>query len=108
LSKSISRLGIVGVTVSVEIADKTYGAGTAHFMSVSSRLPDSSEGLAMTCDEVIEDGLEKYLAAWQTLMQARLASTEITTEEYKTETRRVLSRIKKVKALYKKLVSEDV
>jgi len=96
------------VTVSVEIADKTYGAGTAHFMSVSSHLPDSVEGLAMTGDEVIEDGIEKYLAAWQTLMQVRLASTQIETEEYKTETQRILRRIKKVKALYRKIIAEDV
>jgi GTP cyclohydrolase FolE2 len=107
MSKPISKLGITGVTVSVQIADTSYGAGATHFTSVSSRLPDNVEGLQMSADEVIQDGIDKYLAAWQVVMQARLAESAISVREYKNETMRVLTRIKQVRALYKKLVQAE-
>ena len=104
MPKPLSKLGIVGVTVSVQIADTSYGAGTTHFVSVSSRLPDTAAGLPMTEDEVIQDGIDKYLAAWQTVMQARLDETLITSQDYKDETRRVLRRVKQVRVLYQKIL----
>ena len=107
MSKPISKLGICGVTVSVQIADTSYGAGTTHFTSVSSRLPDNAEGLHLSADEVIQDGIDKYLAAWQVVMQARLAESSISAREYKNETKRVLLRIKQVRALYKKMVQAE-
>lgn len=102
-NSSLSKLGVSAVTVSVEIADKSYGSGKSTFMSVGSRLPESDVGLPLSLDEVIDDGLEKYMAAWQTLMQASLVQGEIGSEDYKLATRKALRRIKQVRALWHKL-----
>jgi len=105
MSKPLSKLGVTGVTVSVEIADVSYGAGEKRFCSVSSRLPEGVEGLPLTTDEVIEDGIDKYFAAWQTLMQAALATNQIESSEFKAQTTSALRRIKKVRAIYRQLVA---
>jgi len=105
--KPLSKLGITGVTVSVEIADKNYGSGQSDFMSVSSRIPDGMPGLPMDMDTVIGDGLDKYFAAWQTLLQAALASGRIDQADYMEQTRRFLTRVEKVRVLYRKMVKAE-
>ena len=107
MGKSMSELGITGITVSVEIADKSYGAGQTSFMAISSKLPEGTPGLPWDTDAVIGDGMDKYFAAWQTLLQAALASGQLTQAEYVEQTQRFLTRIKKVRALYKKLVERQ-
>ena len=107
MSEPISKLGVTGVTVSVEIADKSYGAGQTDFMAVSSKLPEGTPGLPWDMEMVIGDGLDKYLAAWQTLLQAALASGRIEQGDYEEQTRRFLARVGKVRNLYKKLVTRQ-
>lgn len=107
MNKPASRFGISAVTVSVEMADKNYGSGQSDFMSVGSRLPETAEGLDMSIDDVIQDGLHKYFAAWQTLMQAAWASGRIDRDIYETETKNTLRRLKKVRALYKRVLQAD-
>ena len=108
MSEPLSKFGVTGVTVSVEIADVSYGAGQKRFCSVSSRLPDGVEGLPMTSSEVIDDGIKKYFAAWQTLLQAALATNQIESSEFKAQPRSALRRIKKVRAIFKRIVAEEV
>jgi hypothetical protein len=89
------------------MADKSYGSGESLFMAVGSRLPESAAGLPLTADEAIEDGLDKYLVAWQTLMQAALAEGRISVGDYKKQTANVLHRVKQVRELYRKLVKAE-
>lgn len=104
MSKPMSRFGISAITVSVELSDKNYGTGSSSFMSIGSRLPDNAQGLPLSIDEAIEDGLDKYLAAWQTLMQAALANNQIESGEYVRQTKRYLRRIETVRRLYRKVL----
>jgi hypothetical protein len=105
--KPLSKLGISAITVSVEIADKTYGSGESLFMSVGSRLPESTPGLPLTADEAIDDGIDKYLVAWQTLLQAALAEGRISQGDYKRQTVNTLHRVKQVRELYRRIVKAE-
>lgn len=102
-AKPLSVLGVSSVSVSVELADMNYGSGEKNFMSISSKIPDGAEGLPLDMETVMGDGLDKYFAAWQTLLQAALASGRISQTTYVKQTELYLSRIKKVRALYKKI-----
>jgi hypothetical protein len=100
----MGRLSIHGVTVSVDFGDKVYGQGNGRFMSASSKIPEGSEGIPIDeADEAVRDGIDLYFTAWQTLMQTRYASGEITAAEYKQQTASFLVRIKKIAAIYEQL-----
>jgi len=103
----MSKLGITGVTVSIEMSDKTYGSGTSSFCSVSSRLSDKADPVSMSMDEVVQDGVDKYLAAWQTLMQAALTTGQIESDQFQAQTKQALRRVGKVRALYQKIVKRE-
>ena len=97
-------LSIHGVTLSVDFGDKDYGRGTGRFMSVSAKVPAESEGIPLEdADDIMRDGAEMYLTAWQTLMQVRCASGEISGPEYKRQTAAFLSMIGKLQMLYRKI-----
>ena len=97
-------LSIHSLTVSVDFGDKVYGKGNGRFMSVSAKVPDNSPGIPLDqSGEVMVDGVEMYLTAWQTLMQTRYASGEIDGNEYKRQTAAFLVRIEKIRALYHKI-----
>jgi hypothetical protein len=100
----MAKLTITGITVSVDLADKTYGSGKGSFMSASARVPEGETGIPLEDgDQVISDGLDLYLAAWQTMLQGRLAAGEITSADYRKQTATFLSRLDKVKALYQRV-----
>jgi len=97
----MSELRITGVTVSVDFGDKSYGNGIKSFFSVSSKVPEASPGIPLHCsDEVMNDGIDLYLIAWQGLLQSRYASGEISAAEYKVKTAGFLARIDSIKRLY--------
>jgi len=78
----MSKLGITGLTLSIEFGDTSYGAGTKSFMNLSARAP---EGDPIPIDDpvqAIEAGLDLYLTAWTTLMMGRRGVGTITKEEY--------------------------
>jgi hypothetical protein len=100
----MGRLSIHGVTVSVDFGDKTFNKGNGRFMSASSKVPDRTEGIPIAeADEAVRDGIDLYFTAWQTLMQTRYATGEITAAEYKQQTASFLVRIKKIAAIYEHL-----
>lgn len=105
----MSALAIHGVTVSVDWGDKSYGNGNGRFMSVSAKVPDGSAGLPLDqIDEVMQDGAEMYLTAWQTLMQTRYATGEITAADYKQQTAAFLIRIERIRQLYQKIKGKSI
>jgi hypothetical protein len=91
-------LQITGLTLSVEFGDMEYNKGTKSFMNLSARCP---EGAAIPLDnpnEAIIAGLDMYLTAWTTLMNARLASRIINKTEFETGMLDLKKRIGTLKA----------
>jgi hypothetical protein len=102
-------LSIHGVTVSVDFSEKNYGSGNGRFLSASSKVPGDSEGIPLDkADEVMSDGVELYFTAWQTLMQTRFATGEITGSDYKRQTAAFMVRIERIQALYKKIRGKSI
>ena len=97
-------LTVHGITVSVDFGDNSFGNGNGRFMSVSAKVPSDSGGIPLTQpDEIISDGVEMYLTAWQTALQTRYATGEIDGPEYKRQTAAFLVRIDRIKALYQRI-----
>ncbi len=102
----MGMLNIHGITVSVDYGDKVYGTGNGRFMSVSAKVPADSEGVPLEdADDIVRDGVEMYLTAWQTLLQTRYATGEISGPEYKQHTAAFLLRIERIQALYHRIKS---
>jgi len=78
----MSKLGITGLTLSIEFGDTSYGAGTKSFMNLSARANDGDPIPLDDPAQAIEAGLDLYLTAWTTLMTARRGVGTITKEEY--------------------------
>lgn len=95
----MSELAIHGVTVSVDFGDKQFGNGNGRFMSASTKVPDDAVGKSP--DQAMKDGLELYFTAWQTLMQTRCATGEISGTDYKLQTADFLLRIARIGEIYK-------
>lgn len=90
---------ITGMTLSVEFADTQYGAGTKSFLNLHARVP---EGEAVPVDnpqEAISAGLDMYLTAWLTLMNARRAvkTVEMSKEDYDKYADSIKERIQRLK-----------
>ncbi len=100
---TVSKLSVTSVSLSVEVADKSYGSGTSSFMSLTAKAPDSGLPLEDTVT-LIDGGLEMYLIAVETLMAGRLATEQITEEFYKTFVGNATQRIAKVREFLKKTV----
>lgn len=99
-------MAITSVTVTCEIADKNYGSGTRGVTSIAAK--ESDPGIPMDrAQEVMADGIELYLTAWQTLLQTRYAMGEMDGMEYKRQTAAFLLRIVRVQALYQKIKNKS-
>lgn len=101
----MDTLTIHGVTVSVDFGDKNYGNGNGRFMSASTKVPETAEGIS--ADTAMRDGIELYLTAWQTLMQTRYATGDLSLDDYKTQTAAFLLRIERIGQLYQKIKNKS-
>ena len=100
----MSDLHIVGLTVSCDLSDKVYGNGTGRFFSVSAKVPEGSTGIPISeAEDIVRDGVNLYFTAWQTLMQTRYATGDISAAEFKALTAQFLVRIKKIATIYDQL-----
>ena len=89
---------IKSISVSLELADKNYGTGMAHYANLQAYVDDA--GLDQVND-VIEAGLMLYIAAWRTLMAGQLVTKlgTMTGNEVREIMGKINSRLGKVKAL---------
>jgi hypothetical protein len=62
---------IKSISVSLELSDKNYGTGMAHYANVQAHVDDA--GLEQVND-VIDAGLMLYVAAWRTLIAGQLVT----------------------------------
>ena len=69
---------IVGLTISVDLADKSYGAGSESFMSLQGKYPDPT-----MLEDVLVDGLDMYFAAWKSLLSGRYATGVLSGPDFK-------------------------
>lgn len=100
----MSKLTIQKLVLSVDFGDKEYSKGNGRFASISAGVPEGEEGIPIANgDELITDGIEMYLTAWQTMMQTRYATGDISADTYKTQTAAFLVRIERIRQLYKKI-----
>jgi hypothetical protein len=89
---------IKSISVSLELSEKNYGTGMAHYANVQAHVDDA--GLEQVND-VIDAGLMLYVTAWRTLMAGQLV-TKLGTmggKEVREVMGKINSRIGKVKAL---------
>lgn len=100
----MSVLSVHSVTVSVEFGDKDYGRGNGRFMSAFAKVPEGHPGQPLDDPEpVIQDGIDLYFAAWQSLMQTRAATGEIGLRDYAMETAAFRLRLNRVRELHQKI-----
>jgi hypothetical protein len=97
---------ITGVTVSVEFGfDQDFGRGTKSFANVSGKYPDHGKPLS-SVDEVIEDGIDMYFAAWKTVLASRFTTGVINREEFTRILASSTLRLDKIKRFLKKTDAE--
>jgi len=88
----------------VDWGDKNYGNGSSRRFTVMSHVPDGTDGVPISSsDEIMQDGVEMYLTAWQTALQTRYANGDIDSNEYKRQTASFLVRIRAIQGLYQKI-----
>jgi|GEM_PF-3311465 len=89
---------IKSISVSLELADKTYGTGLSNYANIQAHVDDASID---QINDVIDAGLMLYVAAWRTLMAGQLVTMLGTMKgvELREVLGKVNSRLPKVKAL---------
>jgi hypothetical protein len=98
----MSKPIIIGITVSVDIADKDYGKGTDGFFSLKGQYPDPA-----SLDHVLVDGLDMYFAAWKSLMCGRYATGVVSGPEFKATVAKTEVKFNKIRTFLLKEASSD-
>jgi hypothetical protein len=99
----MSKAGVTGVTVSVEFGDTSYGAGSKSFTNLQAKFPEPTEEL----DDVVDQGLDLYFAAWKTLLAGRWATGVIDTETFKAQLAATTEKIEKARKFLRKKAHEQ-
>lgn len=98
----MSQIQINGITISVDIGDKEYGKGQNAFMNIQGKYPDGLpiEGL----EDVMQDGLDMYFAAWRTILAGRYSSGQLSGTEFKEALAATTTRVEKIRKYLRKPV----
>ena len=96
---------IKSISVSLELADKTYGTGLSNYANIQAYVDDASLD---RINDVIDAGLMLYVAAWRTLMAGQLVTKlgRMTGNEVREVMGKINSRLGKVKALLNEVNGE--
>jgi hypothetical protein len=96
---------IKSISVSLELADKTYGTGLANYANLQAYVDDANLD---QINDVIEAGLMLYVAAWRTLMAGQLTTKlgRMTGNDVRDVMGKINSRLGKVKALLRDVNGE--
>lgn len=62
---------IKSISVSLELSDKNYGTGMAHYANVQAYVDDAA---LEQINDVVDAGLMLYVTAWRTLMAGQLVT----------------------------------
>ncbi len=94
----MSKLQITKISLDVELSDKTYGNGTASRMFLSAE-PAVEKLTTKDAPTIIDQGLDLFMIAVETLMAGRLAVESITDEQYKSFIETATRRLKEIRAM---------
>ncbi len=73
----MGKFAVTGMTVSVEVADINFGAGTKYFTNISAKVPDDA-GLSLDSpEEILSSGLDLFETVYKSVTLARCASSNI-------------------------------
>lgn len=97
----MSKLGITGVTLSIEFGDTEYGAGTKSFMNLQARIPDGEPVPVDNASQIIDEGLMMYFTAWKTLMAGRASCGVIKRTDFEEFHGKVVKRVALVQEFLK-------
>ena len=98
---------IIGITVSVDVADREYGKGTSSFLNAQLKWNETDAPGLNQLDDVIVDGLDLYFSVWSTLLASRYAIGIINAEEFNKRLGASAKRLAQVRKYYKKEIAKD-
>ncbi len=99
----MSKSGVTGVTVSVEFGDTSYGAGSKCFTNLQAKFPEPAEEF----DDVVDQGLDLYFAAWKTLLAGRWATGVIDADTFRAQLSATTERIEKARKFLRRKAHEQ-
>ena len=93
---------IKSISISLELSDKNYGSGMAHYANVQAYVDDAA---LEHVNDVVDAGLMLYVTAWRTLMAGQLVTKlgTMTGNEVRETMGKINSRIGKVQALLREV-----
>lgn len=94
---------VTGITVSVEFGDTVYGTGSKSFSNLQAKFPEPVDEL----NDVVDEGLELYFAAWKTLLAGRMATGVIDAETFRAQFTATSERIDKVRKYMRRKANEQ-
>ena len=94
---------VTGVTISVDFGDTSYGAGTKCFGSLTAKFPEPTSEL----DQVVDEGLDLYFAAWKTLLAGRFAAGVIDADTFRAQFAATTERIEKIHKFLRRKANEQ-
>lgn len=98
----MSKPVITGITVSLDIANKEFGNGSASFMNVQGKYPDPA-----TLDDVLIDGLDMYFAAFRSLLASRYATGLLSGPDFKDVGAKAEAKYAKIRAFLVKEQAQE-
>jgi len=98
----MSKVQINGITISVDFGDKEFGKGQNSFMNIQGKYPD---GVAIEeIEDVMQDGLDMYFAAWRTILAGRFSSGHLSGTDFKTALNATSTRVEMIRKYLRKPV----
>ena len=103
-----SQLAIMGMTLSLDVKDLSYGSGQSRFFNIKAEVPEGSEGIPPHCiDKVVDQSLDMHLAMWESVTTAKYAAGELIGKDALELITRARSRVKKMREVLTKLSNDD-
>jgi hypothetical protein len=89
---------IKSITVSMEIACKEFGNGNSGYASLTAQI---DEGSMERLPDIVDGGLDMYVAAWETILAGKVATKLLgmTGQEFQTVVPKIRKRLTQVKAM---------
>lgn len=86
---------VVGVTVSLEVSNSSYGNGSKRFVSFRAETPADAPA---TIEEAVDESLRLHGAAFQSVLSALVSANEIPVDSFNNQCGLVKRRIAKLLA----------
>jgi hypothetical protein len=99
----MSNPAIFSVTVSCEFGgEQDYGKGTKSYMNLSGRWPEPGVPIE-EIDDVIDSGIDMYLAAWKAMLTSRCAIGILSGKQWKEKIQDAEDRVTSLRRVMRKM-----